>query len=69
MRCPMKRLTLVCAALSLSSCAHVPTDSFCQVYSRVVIAKGDGKITATSGVKKRLLANELTYRDQCVPKK
>jgi hypothetical protein len=35
----------------------------------VVIAKGDGAITATSGVKKRLLANELTYQDQCVPKK
>ncbi len=70
MRCPMKRSMLVCTALSLSSCAHAPpTDSFCQVYNRVVIAKGDGAITATSGVKKRLLANELTYRDQCVPKK
>lgn len=70
MRCLMQRLTLVCAALSLSSCAHSPpTDSFCQVYNRVVIAKGDGAITATSGVKKRLLANEYTYRDQCVPKK
>jgi len=70
MRCLKLRLTLVCAALSLSSCAHAPpTDSFCQVYNRVVIAKGDGAITATSGVKKRLLANELTYQDQCVPKK
>lgn len=71
MRCLMQRLTLVCAALSLSSCAHAPppTDSFCQIYNRVVIAKGDGAITATPGVKKRLLANELTYRDQCVPKK
>jgi len=70
MRCPMRRLTLVCVTLSLSSCAHAPpTDSFCQVYNRVVIAKGDGTITATSGVKKRLYANELMYRDQCVPKK
>jgi hypothetical protein len=43
-------------------------DSFCQVYSPVVVAKGDGAITATSGVKKRLLANELTYREQCIPK-
>lgn len=66
MRCQMLRLTLVCAALSLSSCAHSPaTDSFCQVYNRVVIAKGDGAIIATSGVKKRLYANELTYRSQC----
>ena len=70
MRCHLKRWTLVCVALNLSSCAHAPpTDSFCQVYNRVVIAKGDGAITATSGVKKRLLANELTYRDQCVSKK
>jgi len=70
MRCLMRRSMLVCAALSLSSCAHLPpTDSFCQVYNKVVIAKGDGAITATSGVKKRLLANELTYQDQCVPKK
>ena len=70
MRCLMRRLMLVCATLSLSSCAHAPpADSFCQVYNRVVIAKGDGAITATSGVKKRLLANELIYREQCVPKK
>jgi len=70
MRCLKPRLMLACMALSLSSCAHVPpTDSFCQIYNRVVIAKGDGAITATSGVKKRLLANELTYQDQCVPKK
>lgn len=66
----MQKLMLVCAALSLSSCAHSqpPTDSFCQVYNRVVVAKGDGSITATPGVKKRILANELTYRDQCQPK-
>jgi hypothetical protein len=71
MRCPMRRSMLVCAALSLSSCAHAPppADSFCQIYNRVVVQKGDGAITATSGVKKRILANEYTYRDQCVPKK
>jgi hypothetical protein len=71
MRCLMRRSILVCMALSLSSCAHVPpsTDSFCQIYNRVVVQKGDGAITATSGVKKRILANELTYRDQCVAAK
>jgi hypothetical protein len=71
MRCLMRRLMLVCAILSLSSCVHAPppTDSFCQIYNRVVVAKGDGAITATAGVKRRLLANELTYRDQCIPKK
>lgn len=67
MRCPMTMSTLVCAALSLASCAHapMPTDSFCQIYSPVVVQKGDGAITAPSGVKKRILTNELTYREQC----
>jgi hypothetical protein len=67
----MRKLMLVCAALSLSSCATVkpPIDSFCQVYNPVVVAKGDGEIAAPSGVKRRILANELTYRDQCLPKK
>lgn len=69
MRCLMRRLMLAFVTLSLSSCAHAPTDSFCQVYNKVVLAKGDGAINATPGVKKRILANELTYRDQCVPKK
>lgn len=71
MRCLIKRSMMACAALSLSSCAHVPppADSFCQIYNRVVVQKGDGSITATPGVKRRILANELTYRDQCVPKK
>ena len=67
MRCLMKRSMLVCAALSLSNCVHVspPTDSFCQIYNQVVVSKGDGAITAPLPVKKRILANELTYRDQC----
>ncbi|MBR1193252.1 hypothetical protein [Bradyrhizobium sp. AUGA SZCCT0160] len=53
--------------MSLSSCQHVPppVDSFCQIYNPVVVQKGDGSIAAASGVKKRILANELTYRDQC----
>lgn len=69
MRCLMRTLMLLCAGLSLSSCVTSPVDSFCQVYNPVVVAKGDGAITATSGVKRRLLANELTYREQCIPKK
>jgi len=63
----MRKLMMVCATLSLSSCAHAPppTDSFCQIYNKVILQKGDGKIVASSGVKKRLLANELLYREQC----
>ena len=66
----MRKLMLVCATLSLSSCAHAPppVDSFCQVYNPVVVAKGEGAITAAPAVKKRILANELTYRDQCKPR-
>jgi hypothetical protein len=59
---PMLMLSFV--ALSPSSC-QTTTDSFCQVYNQVIVQKGDGTITATSAVKKRLLANELTYRSQC----
>lgn len=71
MLCHLKRLTLVCSVLSLSSCAHreLVIDGYCERYNKVIQEKGDGKITATSGVKRRLLANELTYQDQCVPKK
>lgn len=67
----MRKLMLVCAALSLSNCVHntPPVDSFCQIYNPVVVAKGDGTITAAPSVKKRILANELTYRGQCVKAK
>ena len=66
----MRKLMTVCAALSLSSCVHAPppTDSFCRVYSPVVVAKGEGAISAAPSVKRRILANELTYRDQCKSK-
>lgn len=65
MRCRMPMLMLGLLALSPSSCTPEQIDSFCQVYNQVIVQKGDGKIVASSGVKKRLLANELIYRDQC----
>lgn len=40
-------------------------NSFCQVYEPVVQQKGDGSLTGTSGAKRRVLANELTYRKIC----
>jgi hypothetical protein len=56
---------LVCAGLSLSSCAQSPPlDSYCLIYNPVVVQKGDGAITAKPAVKKRILANELNY-GQC----
>lgn len=71
MQCHLRMLTLVCASLSLNGCASLPfgqpvaVDSFCQVYNKVVVAKGDSAISASTAVKKRILANELTYRSQC----
>jgi hypothetical protein len=59
--------TLSLLALSPSSCTPEQIDSFCQVYNKVIVQKGDGKIAASDGVKRRLLANELFYREQCKP--
>jgi hypothetical protein len=52
-------------ALSPSSCTPEQIDSFCQLYNVVILEKGDGKIVASDGVKKRLLENELTYKSLC----
>jgi len=65
MRSAIATLMLSCAALSQSSCTQKEIDSFCQIYNKVIVEKGDGSISAAPGVKKRLLANELTYRQQC----
>lgn len=48
----------------IGSCA-TSSDSFCQTYQPIVRQKGDGAITATRGVKERILANEKTYRGLC----
>lgn len=65
MLCRLPMLMLALSVLSPSSCTTTQVDSFCQVYNKVVVEKGDGKIVASEGVKKRLLANELTYRSLC----
>lgn len=51
-------------SLALGACAHapVPVDSYCDLYTKVIVAKGDSNIQAPSGVKRRLLANEKLYR-------
>ncbi len=72
MRWTIKVLMLGCVTLSLSGCAGMTpsaVDSFCEIYRKVVVAKGDSAIAAPLAVKKRILANELTYRDQCAPGK
>jgi hypothetical protein len=59
---------LAFATLNPSSCTPEEIDSFCQIYNKVIVQKGDGAMTASSGVKKRLLANELTYNQLCLNK-
>jgi hypothetical protein len=61
---PMLMLSLL--ALSPSSCTPEQIDSFCIIYNKVIVQKGDGKIVASDGVKRRLLANELLYKEQCL---
>lgn len=53
-----------CALLSLSSCQTV-IDGFCERYQQVIVNKGDGAIAAPLPVKKRIAANEVTYRRDC----
>lgn len=68
MRSAILMSMLASVALSPRSCTPEQVDSFCQVYNQVILQKGDGTITASSGVKRRLLANELTYRQVCISK-
>lgn len=60
---------MLCMVLSPASCQHTMgmADDYCQLYNEVITAKGDGAIVATPGVKRRLLANELTYHKLCGP--
>lgn len=57
-------LMLMLSLASLTSCTPEEIDSFCQVYNKVIVKKGT-RVVAPADVKKRLLANELTYRQEC----
>lgn len=46
-------------------CDQAEIDSFCELYTRVIINPGDEKITAPLAVKKRLLTNEKLYKQVC----
>lgn len=57
---------MLCVILSQSSCTTSAVDSFCSIYDPVIVNKGDGTISASSGVKRRLLGNEQAYRGLCI---
>lgn len=50
---------------NLAMCQHLSTDSYCSVYSQIIRQKGEGAIRATPEVKRRILANETTFRELC----
>lgn len=58
---------MMCIGLIVMWCnfGAPPSDSFCQTYQPVVLAKGDGSITATPAVKRRILVNELYFKQAC----
>lgn len=51
-----------------SQCQHLgtATDSFCELYTKVVVRSGDENIKAPLAVKKRLLINEQLYHATCL---
>ena len=65
MRSLLRLLMLSLLALSQSSCTQDEIDSFCLIYNKVIVEKGDSKIIAPIGVKRRLLENEQFYVDNC----
>lgn len=59
------RVMLIVSLASLANnCTPNEIDSFCYVYNKVILQKGT-KIVAPLEVKKRLLANELFYKENC----
>lgn len=44
-------------------CEQEQIDSFCKLYTKVIVEKGDEQIKAPLAVKKRLLLNEKLYRE------
>jgi len=58
-------LSILLLAASPSQCTPEQIDSFCQLYTKVVVNKGDEQIKAPLAVKKRLLVNEKLYRSTC----
>ena len=52
-------------AVSPEQCTPAEIDSFCDLYTRVVVNKGDEQIKAPLAVKKRLLVNEKLFHQVC----
>ena len=57
--------SLLILSQSPSGCTPEEIDSFCLLYNKVIVEKGDGRIIASEGVKRRLLMNEQFYVENC----
>ena len=60
-------LMTACETLNLEQGISPVADSYCTTYIPIVRAEGEGKIKAPLQVRKRILANEETYRGLCAP--
>lgn len=58
-------MSLLLLAASPSQCTPEQIDSFCTLYTQVIVNQGDSQIQAPIAVKKRLLVNEKFYRANC----
>ena len=56
-----------CGTLNLEDGISPVADSYCTTYIPIVRAKGEGDIKAAAPVKRRILANEKSYRGLCAP--
>ena len=59
---------MMCVGILFTYCFVATPSSiqdYCQLYQPTIIAKGEGSISAQSTVKRRILANELTYKKLC----
>jgi hypothetical protein len=51
--------------LAPKSCTPEEIDSYCALYTKVIVKQGDEQIKASLDVKKRLLVNEQLYHQVC----
>lgn len=73
MQCLKLKWIRTCATLSVlavaapSQCTPEQIDSFCQLYTKMLVTEGDAAaaVKLPLHIKRKLLLNEKLYRDQC----
>ena len=62
----MMMLTSSCALSNQNKLNLNPFSDFCSRYHEIIIEKGDSEIQAKSSVKKRIAANDIDYKCNCL---